>query len=121
MAAVLDAGCVLVFVAIGRSVHSGGLSVAGMAHTAWPFLVGAGTGWLVARAWRYPAAFVPSGVVIWLACVALGMALRVVAGQGTAVAFIVVALAFLGAAILGWRALAHLGSVGRRRMAASRS
>jgi hypothetical protein len=37
--------------------------------------------------------------------VALGMILRVVSGQGTAVAFIVVALAFLGLFLLGWRLL----------------
>jgi hypothetical protein len=33
--------------------------------------------------------------------------LRVVAGQGTAVAFIVVALAFLGLFFLGWRVAAR--------------
>jgi hypothetical protein len=36
------------------------------------------------------------------------MILRVVAGQGTAAAFIVVALAFLGLFLLGWRVLARL-------------
>jgi len=36
------------------------------------------------------------------------MILRVVAGQGTAVAFIVVALAFLGLLLFGWRVVARL-------------
>ena len=36
------------------------------------------------------------------------MVLRVVAGQGTAVAFIVVALAFLGLFLLGWRLAVRL-------------
>jgi hypothetical protein len=40
--------------------------------------------------------------------VALGMILRVVSGQGTAVAFIAVALAFLALFLLGWRLLARL-------------
>jgi hypothetical protein len=39
--------------------------------------------------------------------VALGMTFRVISGQGTAVAFIVVALAFLGLFLLGWRILAR--------------
>jgi len=42
----------------------------------------------------------------WLGAVALGMVLRVVSGQGTALAFIGVALAFLGLFLLGWRLLA---------------
>jgi hypothetical protein len=38
------------------------------------------------------------------------MVLRVVAGQGTAAAFIVVALAFLGLFLLGWRLLTRLAA-----------
>jgi hypothetical protein len=45
----------------------------------------------------------------WLGTVALGMLLRVVSGQGTAPAFIGVALVFLGLFLLGWRLLARLG------------
>ena len=48
----------------------------------------------------------PTGVVVWLSTVAIGMTLRVIAGQGTAVAFIAVALGFLGLFLLGWRAAA---------------
>ena len=36
------------------------------------------------------------------------MVLRVIAGQGTAFAFILVALAFLGLFLLGWRLAARL-------------
>ena len=36
------------------------------------------------------------------------MVLRVIAGQGTAFAFIVVALVFLGLFMLGWRLVARL-------------
>jgi hypothetical protein len=46
----------------------------------------------------------------WLGAVAGGMVLRVVSGQGTAVAFIGVALAFLGLFLLGWRLVAGLAS-----------
>ena len=106
LAAVLDCCCVLVFVIIGRASHTKGESLAGIASTAWPFLAGLAGGWLAARAWRRPFALWPAGVGAWLGTVALGMVLRVVSGQGTAVAFIVVALAFLGLFLLGWRLLA---------------
>lgn len=107
-AGALDVASVLVFVAIGRTAHTDGVTVAGMASTSWPFLAGAGVGWLVVRAWRRPLEIIPTGLVVWLSCVAIGMILRVVSGQGTAVAFIAVALAFLGMELLGWRGLAGL-------------
>ena len=103
---ILDCCCVLVFVVIGRASHVQGESLAGIASTAWPFLVGLAGGWLAARAWRQPFRLWPAGVGAWLGAVALGMVLRVVSGQGTALAFIGVALAFLGLFLLGWRLLA---------------
>jgi Protein of unknown function (DUF3054) len=102
-AAAADAGCVLVFVVIGRASHTKGESLAGLASTSWPFLAGLAAGWLAARAWRQPVAVVPSGVAAWLGAVAVGMMLRVIAGQGTAFAFILVALVFLGLFLVGWR------------------
>ena len=45
LAAVLDVGCVLVFVIIGRDSHAKGESLAGIASTAWPFLAGLAGGW----------------------------------------------------------------------------
>ena len=102
----LDAACVLAFVAIGRASHHDGESVAGLASTAWPFLAGLAIGLLVTRAWRRPAALVPAGLGAWLGAAGLGMLLRVLAGQGTAPAFIGVTLAFLGLFLLGWRSVA---------------
>ena len=102
---VADIACVLVFVVIGRASHTKGETLAGIASTAWPFLAGLGCGWLATRAWRRPLALFPAGVGAWLGTVAVGMALRVIAGQGTAVAFIFVALIFLGLFMLGWRAV----------------
>lgn len=106
-AAVLDACCVLLFVLIGRASHSKGETVAGVASTSWPFIAGLAAGWLAARAWRRPAAILPSGTGAWLGTVAVGMLLRVLAGQGTAVTFVLVALAFLGLFLLGWRLAAR--------------
>ena len=105
---VLDVLCVLIFVVIGRASHTQGESLAGIASTSWPFLCGLAAGWAASRAWRRPLALRPAGLAVWLCTVALGMILRVVSGQGTAVAFIIVALAFLGLFVLGWRVLARL-------------
>ena len=122
LAVILDCCCVLVFVIIGRASHTKGESLAGIASTAWPFLAGLAGGWLVTaglagRAWRQPSRLWPAGVGAWLGTVVLGMVFRVVSGQGTAPAFIGVALAFLGLFMLGWRLLARLPA--RRRSPAS--
>ena len=113
LAVVLDVACVLVFVIIGRASHTKGESLAGVASTAWPFLAGLAGGWLATaglagRAWQ-PFGLWPAGVGAWLGTVGLGMLFRVVSGQGTAPAFIGVALAFLGLFLLGWRLLGRLG------------
>jgi Protein of unknown function (DUF3054) len=117
LAVALDVGCVLLFVIIGRASHTKGESLAGVASTAWPFLAGLAGGWLATagpaglagrRAWRQPFRLWPAGVGAWLGAVVLGMAFRVVSGQGTAPAFVGVALAFLGLFLLGWRLLGRL-------------
>jgi hypothetical protein len=108
MAAVLDVGCVLIFVIIGRASHAKGDAVAGIVSTSWPFLCGLGAGWAASRAWRRPFALRPGGLAAWLGTVTVGMLLRLVSGQGTAAAFIGVALAFLGLFLLGWRLIAGL-------------
>jgi Protein of unknown function (DUF3054) len=102
-AAVLDCAGVLVFVVIGRHTHHDGDSLAGIWHTAWPFLLGLVVGLAAARAWRRPLAIAPAGVGAWLGAALAGMLIRVLAGQGTAAAFIVVTLAFLALFLLGWR------------------
>jgi hypothetical protein len=121
VAVVLDVCCVLVFVIIGRASHTKGETLAGIASTSWPFLCGLAVGWAWlwasavrvsgVRAWRHPLAIFaisPAGLVVWLCTVAVGMILRVISGQGTAIAFIVVALAFLGVFLLGWRLIWRL-------------
>ena len=118
-AALADAGCVLLFVVIGRANHDKGETLAGVASTAWPFLAGLALGWFAARAWRRPRAVVPAGLLAWIGTVAFGNLLRVWGGQGTAFAFILVALAFLGLFLLGWRLVARLLIEHLRRKATS--
>ena len=119
IAVVLDIASVAIFVVIGRASHVKGESLAGIASTSWPFLCGLAAGWALSRAWpgaaapgvpagRWPAAVWPAGVIVWVSTVAVGMVLRVVSGQGTAAAFVVVALAFLGLFLLGWRLAVRL-------------
>jgi Protein of unknown function (DUF3054) len=108
---ILDVCSVLAFVAIGRHTHHDGSSVAGLWHTAWPFLAGLAIGLLAARAWRRPLAIVPSGLGAWLGAAGVGMVIRVLAGQGTAAAFIVVALGFLALFLLGWRVVVRIVTV----------
>ena len=111
LALLADACCVLAFVVIGRASHSDGETLAGVASTAWPFLAGLACGELAARAWRQPLALVPSGVGAWLGAAVVGQGLRVLAGQGTAPAFIVVSLVFVGLFLLGWRLAARSAAV----------
>lgn len=108
LAATIDVVCVLVFCAVGRRSHAEGITAAGLAETAWPFLAGTATGWLLIRGWRRPTALSPTGLVIWIATVAVGMALRKLAGQGVAISFIVVASTVTALLLLGWRVALRL-------------
>jgi hypothetical protein len=114
----IDLAIVLLFVGIGRTVHAHGLSLAGLASTAWPFLSGLAVSWLALIAYRREGTSLFAGIVVSISTVAIGMSLRVVSGQGIAVAFVFVALGFLGATMLAWRAL--VAGLLRRR-AASRT
>ncbi|NDU75134.1 DUF3054 family protein [Actinomadura sp. DSM 109109] len=109
----LDALCVLVFVAIGRASHDEAASVTGFLATAWPFVLGLGGAWTLLRGRRRPEEFFPAGVGVWVSTVAVGMVLRAVTGQGTALAFVIVATVFLGAALLGWRLVARFAEAGK--------
>jgi Protein of unknown function (DUF3054) len=113
-ATLVDVCCVLAFVVIGRHTHHDGDSLAGVWHTAWPFLAGLAAGLAVVRYWRRPLALWPAGVGAWLGAAGAGMAIRVLAGQGTAAPFIAVTFAFLALFVLGWRVVAMVRSHVRR-------
>lgn len=115
----LDAVLVVVFTVLGRRSHAEVLDVAGLWQTAWPFLAGLVLGWLLALAWRRPAAPWPTGTVIWAATLAGGMVLRAASGQGVQFAFVLVAAAVLALFLIGWRVIAALVGRVRRRAAAT--
>ncbi|QCX26243.1 DUF3054 domain-containing protein [Nocardioides jishulii] len=106
----LDAVLVVVFATLGaRTHHDGAVGVSEVADVAWPFLVGLG----LAHALRQVPWTPVSGVVVWISTVAVGMALRIATGDGTALAFVLVATGFNLLTLVGWRLLALL--VTRRR------
>jgi hypothetical protein len=114
MSLLADLVIVLVFVIIGRVTHDHGVYLRGVLSTAWPFVTGLAIGWLAIRATGRSGTRPRDGGILCLYTVVVGMTLRVVAGQGTAFAFILVALGFLGALMIGWRVLV---SAMRRRLA----
>ena len=109
-----DLAFIALFAAVGRRNHAEGLSIGGVAETAWPFVAGAVVGWLISRGWRRPTAVVPTGITIWVCAVAVGMLLRKATSEGTAASFITVATLTIGLLLLGWRAAVTRVS-GRRR------
>ncbi len=89
---------------------TGGESLGGIASTAGQFVAGL-FGGMARDVFLAAAAGVGPGLYrrgAWLGAAGLGMALRVAAGQGTAAAFVLVALAFLGLFLLGWRLVVRL-------------
>lgn len=109
-AAGLDAAAVLAFAVIGRSSHDEGLSVSGVAGTAGPFLIGLGVGWAAALALQQRRVVggetsLRFGLVAAAGTVVGGLLLRRFAwDDGTAISFVIVTIAFVTAALSGWRA-----------------
>ncbi|NLA08896.1 MAG: DUF3054 domain-containing protein [Microbacteriaceae bacterium] len=120
LAFVADLVLVVIFAALGRASHqepvlgAGGL---GLLETAWPFAAALAFAWIVTLAFRKPLAPLRTGIPVWVITVAGGMLLRAVSGQGTAVAFIIVASVTLLIFLVGWRVIAAL--IARARAASS--
>jgi len=104
----LDVAAVVAFAAVGRSSHAEGVTLSGVSETAFPFLVGLGIGWAVARGWRAPDALLPTGVAVWAGAVAGGLVLRWATGNPPPLSFAVVTAVFVGTCVLGWRAASAL-------------
>lgn len=103
----IDVVLTIAFAIIGRASHEHGLTLGGIAQTAWPFLVGLVVGWLVATmiAKGYPTTW-RTAWPVWIITVLVGMLLRHFTGQGIAAAFVAVATLTLGVLLIGWRLLA---------------
>lgn len=101
---------VVIFCSVGRRSHAEGVTLTGVAETAWPFLTGTLVGWLIARGWRRPTSITPTGLIVWVSTVAVGMLLRKATSAGTAFSFVVVATLTTAILLLGWRAAAKVAS-----------
>ena len=108
IAVLADVVCVIVFCTVGRRSHDEGLTVAGIAQTAWPFLAGAAVGWLLSGGWRRPFTVIPTGVTVWVCTVVVGMLLRKATSAGVSTSFVVVASVSTAVLLLGWRGAATL-------------
>jgi hypothetical protein len=108
IALVADIVCVIVFATIGRRSHAEGLTVAGIAQTALPFLAGTAVGWLLIGGWRRPFTVIPTGVTVWVCTVVGGMLLRKATSAGVSTSFVVVASVSTAVLLLGWRSAAAL-------------
>ncbi len=113
----LDVAWIALFALLGRESHEGDTAALAVLGVAWPFLAGYAASALIVGLRRRPRA-IGRGSAVWLGTVAGGMAIRtVLEGRLPETAFIVVALVFTGAGLVGWRIVAAL--VCRRRTAAA--
>lgn len=101
----LDLVLVVVFAVIGRASHAEGLDLTGILTTAWPFVVSAALGSVVAS-WRNWPWWV-QGIFVWIVTLVGGMALRVAGGGSTAPGFVIVGGISLAVFLIGWRAIAR--------------
>ena len=111
----MDGACVVAFASIGRPSHAEAFDLAGLARTAWPFLVGAAVGTLLGRTWRRPASLRP-GSRCGSAPLVGGMLLRALTGGGVQLSFVIVAGIMLAVFLLGWRLLAARRCLARRAL-----
>jgi hypothetical protein len=103
-AAVLDAACLAVFVALGRESHDIAGGIGWYATVLWPFLLG----WFAAAAALRLYVTWPNRwtvlVLTWVAGTAIALILRsAITQRDTPIAFIIVAYGFIGLTVFGWR------------------
>lgn len=106
--ALIDLALVIVFALIGRASHDRTPGFLGLLETAWPFLIACLLGWLVVTLLEDGGFGLRAAGVIWLVTVVGGLGLRILAGGGAAVPFILVAAGVLAAFLWGWRLVVWL-------------
>lgn len=107
---VFDVIAIAVFAVLARLAH-GGVSVAAIMDTFWPFAVGVAVGAVVIAAIKLPAASLPAGIVMWLAVAATGLIIWGIRHAAVPhISFILVASIMSGILLLGWRGVARIVS-----------
>jgi hypothetical protein len=121
LALAADVACVLLFVVLGRRSHDEGGGVSSTLNVAAPFLIGLAVGWVLSPHVHREALSIRAGVDVWVATVVIGVLLRWLAwDRSTAFTFVLVAAAFLGLFVLGWRLVATASSPPRRAVRSGR-
>ena len=94
---------VLIFATIGRLSHGEGVDLAGLADTAWPFIVALAGVTVALLGMRRSPELLVNGLFVWLGTLGFGMWIRANSGAGVQVSFVIVAGLFLLVGMLGWR------------------
>ena len=95
------------FVLVGRRSHDEGSGLEAFLRVGWPFAVGLVVATLASGTWRAPLEW-RRAIVTWLLTVSVGMTLRIaVQGREFKPTFVIVTTVFVGAGMLGWRAVAR--------------
>lgn len=105
LAIFLDLALVVLFAVIGRASHGEALDFDGLIRTGAPFFAATLIMVILMTLRRVDLQTLRSGIYIWGFTLGLGMIFRVLIGDGTQLAFILVAGAFLALFLIGWRIL----------------
>lgn len=106
--AVIDLALIILFAVLGRREHEHALDIGGILFTALPFLVAYLFMTLISRPWLTINRIWPTGLLVWLGTVAVGMALRIALGSTAAISFVIVTIIVLGLFLLGRRVICAL-------------
>ena len=105
----------VVFVAVGRRSHDEASGLEGFLRVWWPFAVALVVGTVASGVWRAPLEW-RRAIATWLVTVALGMVFRIaVQGRDFKPTFVIVTTVFVGAGMLGWRAVVRKLAARRAR------
>lgn len=108
-----DLAVCVVFVLVGRRTHHEDSAIEGFLRVLWPFALGLLVAYGVTRLWREPL-HLGRAAVAWIVTVGVGEVLRLtVQDRELKVGFLVVAVVWFGALMLGWRVAVR--AVTRRR------
>jgi hypothetical protein len=100
-----DVVAIVAFVTLGRRNHHDAVDASGVVGTAAPFLMALAAGWLVLRLWRHPTS-TEWALALWAITLTVGMlARKVIWGDGTATAFVIVAGVATFVLLVGWRSV----------------
>ncbi len=101
-----DLVCVLAFAFGGKNSHEAGDSDWIVLVIAWPFALAAVLAHLGLNAKGREVKGLREGAIVVATTYVVGMLVRLAAGRGVAVGFLIVAALFLAVTMLGWRAIA---------------